>query len=213
MAANRKPRVESVRPGTAERILQVAETLFADHGFDAVSMNTIAERVGVSKASVFHHFDSKNALYLAVLKDCTRQQAELLKELVQDEAPVAERLRAFARAHLAHILERKQASRIMQREMLKGGPRRGQELAQQVFGENFARFVEILKRGQERGELRKDVDPATVTLMIVAADVFYFETQHILRHFPAVTFGDNPSEYSMKVMDLLLHGILSAPQK
>lgn len=212
MTANRKPRDESVRPDTARRILQVAEALFAEHGFDGVSMNAIAERAGVSKASVFHHFNSKNALYLAVLKDCTRQAASLLESMGQDDAPVAERLRAFSRAHLAHILERKQASRIMQHEMLKGGPRRGQELAQQVFGESFARFVEMLRQGQERGELRQDIDPAMVAIVIISADVFYFQTQHVLRHFPAVTFGHEPGEYSAKVMDLLLHGVLHAPK-
>lgn len=213
MTASRKPREDITRPDTARRILEVAENLFADHGFDGVSMNAIAERAGVSKASVFHHFSSKDALYLAVLRDCAQQQALMLEEMVQEPGPVAERLRAFARAHLAHVLERKQLSRLMQRELLKGGSRRGQELAQQVFGENFARFVEILRRGQAQGELRADIDPGMVAVIIVGANVFYFQSQHILRHFPAVTFGDDPDEYSSKLMDLLLHGILADPKK
>ena len=57
---------------SADRILRAAETLFAKHGFGAVSMSAIARRAGVSKANVFHHFATKQALYLAVLTAACR---------------------------------------------------------------------------------------------------------------------------------------------
>lgn len=47
---------------TKERIFEIALDLFAQKGFDAVSMREIAEAVGIKKASLYSHFESKDAL-------------------------------------------------------------------------------------------------------------------------------------------------------
>lgn len=193
---------------TPERILRAAETLFSKHGFDAVSMQDIAERAGVSKANVFHHFDSKNALYLAVLRACCDRSSHLLEQLISEPAPIAERLTRFAQTHLQMLLGQEQMTRLIQREVLKGNARRGDELAQQIFGDNFARFVEVLRQAQSAGELRTDVDPALVAVVLLGADVFFFETQSVLRHFRDVDFADDPARYSRMLIDIILNGIL-----
>lgn len=53
--------------GTATRILDAAEGLFADAGFAGVSVREIAGAVGLNQASIYNHFSSKRALYEAVL--------------------------------------------------------------------------------------------------------------------------------------------------
>jgi TetR/AcrR family transcriptional regulator len=194
----------------AERILVAAETLFADNGFDAVSMSAIGEAAGVSKANVFHHFTSKNELYLAVLHNACRDAVQHLDNLSNDEAPLAERLPLFAHAHLESLLEHGQMTRLLLRELLSDNPRQGEELADKVFGEKFSRFVAILRAGQQAGELRADIDPAMVATMLIGANVFFFESRDVLRHFPDVTFTQQPERYSNMLADILLHGILPA---
>ncbi|MCP4048031.1 MAG: helix-turn-helix transcriptional regulator [Gammaproteobacteria bacterium] len=44
-------------------ILEAAECLFADRGFDAVSMSAIAKLANTSKSNIYHHFKNKNELY------------------------------------------------------------------------------------------------------------------------------------------------------
>ena len=68
-----------------ERILATAEALFAEQGFDAVSMNAIGVAAGVSKANVFHHFTCKNDLYIAVLRHACRDATQHLDELGNDQ--------------------------------------------------------------------------------------------------------------------------------
>jgi len=193
---------------TVDRILTVAEALFAEHGFDAVSINAIAEAAGVSKANVFHHFISKNDLYLAVLRNACRDASQHLDELGNDQESLATRLPQFARAHLDNLLEHAQVTRLMLRELLSDNPRHGQELAEKVFGEKFSRFVAILRAGQQAGELRADIDPAMVATVLLGANVFFFESREVLRHFPDVTFTQQPERYSTLLADILLHGIL-----
>ncbi len=191
-----------------ERILAAAEALFAEHGFDAVSMNAIAERAGVSKANIFHHFTSKNDLYVAVLQHVCRDASEQLDDLDKPDAPFEDRLEQFARSHLKTLLDHAQMMRLLLREMLSDNPRLGQELVRQVYGDKFSRFVAILRAGQEAGELRADVDPAMVATLLIGADVFFFETREVLNHFPEATFSRKPERFSAMLADILLRGIL-----
>ncbi|MEA1890213.1 MAG: helix-turn-helix domain-containing protein, partial [Pseudomonadota bacterium] len=68
-------------PSGEGAILDAAEILFAEKGFDAVSMRAIAEKADVSKANVFHHFGSKENLYLAVLRSAVTESSQILDEL------------------------------------------------------------------------------------------------------------------------------------
>jgi TetR/AcrR family transcriptional regulator len=192
------------------RILTAAEALFAEHGFDAVSMNAIAERAGVSKANVFHHFNSKQQLYLAVIRAACHDASQRLDDLGNDEAPMAARFEGFARAHLTNLLEHERVARLTLRELLGDNPHQSQDLAEQVYGDKFARFVAILKAGQAAGELRADIDPAAVATLLIGANVFFFEAREVLRHFPDVRFAGHPDRYSALLTDILLRGILPA---
>ncbi|MGE5320489.1 MAG: TetR/AcrR family transcriptional regulator [Hyphomicrobiaceae bacterium] len=201
------------RPGgeTAARILSAAEALFAEHGFEAVSMNAIATAAAVSKANIFHHFSSKKALYLAVLRDACRDSTEYLQELFVETGPLPERLANFTRKQLGSMFEHGKVTRLILRELLMDGERQGRDLAEKVFGDNFARLVEILRTGQARGELRADADPAMIATLLIGASVFFFESQEVLRHFRDVKFAEDTDAYSRMLVDILLRGILALP--
>ena len=61
-----------------ERIIQAAFQLFAERGFYGVSISDVAEAAGLVKSSIYHHFENKEALYLAVLSEtCDSISAEM----------------------------------------------------------------------------------------------------------------------------------------
>ncbi len=87
----------------ATEILIVAEKLFSERGYDGVSMQKIATDVGISKANIYHHFKSKDALYLAVLKYALQGMNGLLTELQNLNGTSIEQLAHFSSEHLKHI--------------------------------------------------------------------------------------------------------------
>jgi AcrR family transcriptional regulator len=54
---------------TRERILLAAHAVFAGQGYDAASVADICERAGVSKGALYHHFPTKQAVFLALLEE------------------------------------------------------------------------------------------------------------------------------------------------
>jgi TetR/AcrR family transcriptional regulator len=194
------------------RIQATAEKLFAQRGFDAVSMNDIAEAAGVSKANIFHHFESKNALYLSVVRNACADSVERLQQLQHEDGAIPGRLADFAGNHLKSLLEHDRVSRLILRELNdEQGARRAQELAEKVFGENFAILVDIVRTGQRRGELHADFDPAMIATLLIGANVFFFQSREVLRHFKDVDFARDPQRYSHMLMDILLRGV-AAPK-
>jgi AcrR family transcriptional regulator len=71
------------RPTARERILETAYDLFSRHGVRAVGVDTIIERSGVAKMSLYRNFGSKDELALAVLK---RREERWTREWLQGEA-------------------------------------------------------------------------------------------------------------------------------
>jgi len=193
---------------SVERILAAAEKLFAEFGFDAVSMSDIAQHAGVSKSNVFHHFSSKGELYVAVLNAAHRDFSALVDRLADDSGTFRQRIGHFAQEHLRCILEQHQASRLVLRDLLENDTQRGRELAEKVFGANFASLVGIIRASQERKELRIGVDPAMVAVMLIAANVFFFQAHGVFKHFPDVAFADDAPCYGDMLVDILLPGIL-----
>lgn len=192
-----------------EKILRAACELFAEQTFDAVSVNAIAARAGVSKANVFHHFSTKDALYIAALREACRDTTTLIESLSHpDSGTLSERLHRFSRGHLANILSQERAARLILRDLLEHGPQRGKKLAEQVFGQSFARLVEMLREGQKKQELDPDLDPAMAALLLLGADVFFFQAREVFRHYPDVSFANNPERYSQMLVDLLLRGLV-----
>jgi AcrR family transcriptional regulator len=66
---------------TRERILEVAMELFTQQGYEATSLRQIADRLGVTKAALYYHFQSKDELLLALLEPAQQMIDELLDRL------------------------------------------------------------------------------------------------------------------------------------
>jgi AcrR family transcriptional regulator len=62
-----QPKKKTKGERTAERILDVAEDLFATQGYDGTSLRRIADRAGIKQPGLYNHFAGKQALYEAVL--------------------------------------------------------------------------------------------------------------------------------------------------
>jgi len=97
-------------------ILDAALAVFAERGYHAASIDEIAREAGVSKALIYEHFASKQALWASLLD---AQVAEIFRRLAAGAAtaePGEVRLRAGVDAFLTFVEERRGAWRMLFRE-------------------------------------------------------------------------------------------------
>jgi AcrR family transcriptional regulator len=79
------PRTRTRGPQTRERILDVALELFTQHGYDKTSLRDIAERLGITKAALYYHFERKEDILLELHLRMHEFGALALDELEQIE--------------------------------------------------------------------------------------------------------------------------------
>jgi len=125
-------------PDSKDRILQAAEDLFSEKGFDGTRVNEIAARAGVNKALIYYYFKSKeeilqslmNALVedmkQAAIEAITRDEYKMFEEgeakfTHLDEATIDRYLEMALRQMIDFCLDRKQVFRIVMMESLKKG--------------------------------------------------------------------------------------------
>lgn len=77
---------------TRNRILAAAESCFAHSGYDGTSVAQICQEAGVSKGALYHHFDSKQAIFLELLNRWLEAMDFQLADLGGDPPDVTERL-------------------------------------------------------------------------------------------------------------------------
>ncbi len=63
---------------TRQRILDAALDLFIEQGYDKTSLREIAERVGVTKAALYYHFESKDAIFRTLMQPILELQAQAM---------------------------------------------------------------------------------------------------------------------------------------
>lgn len=103
---------------TSDRILDVAEQLFAQKGFAGTVVRDIAREAGLTAPSLYNHFDGKQALYEAVLTRGVQPLADLMNGLAEeDEASSGELLDAI----MDHFASHPNLAKLIQHESLIGG--------------------------------------------------------------------------------------------
>ncbi len=95
----RKPADQSV---SREDILQAAAAVLRRNGYDATTMKDIAAQVNLTAASLYHHFENKDVLLLAVLELGLQYVSREIETVLASDAPNAEKLRRMVRVHITN---------------------------------------------------------------------------------------------------------------
>ena len=91
-------RSERALQGTADRILDAALSLFGSRGYEATSLDTLAERLGMRKQSILYWFPSKEALLEALIDRSAAELAEALESSLTRAGTGWSRIEAVVRS-------------------------------------------------------------------------------------------------------------------
>ncbi len=189
-------------------IVDAATLLFADHGFDAISVAAIAKRAGVCKASVFHHFPTKDDLYLTVIKQASAEHADYAESLLQSAESSAAKVRKLIYFEIFGMLDNQRRTRLLLREVTDHSRARVRRLARTVFQRNFTAVVNIFEQGRASGEFHAGMDPAAAAMVLSGVTQCYFNCREALREFREASGLEDPHAFADRAASLVLSGVL-----
>ena len=163
------------------KILEAARIEFVSYGLSGGRVDRIAAQSGVNKNLIYHYFGSKDALYLEVLERIyadlrARQQDEDLRGL----APV-EGMKRLVSSTFDHFVATPDLIRLMSIENIHYGEHLKRSKSTKPLYSGLLDTIRILlKRGQQEGVFRADVDPVDLYLSISGLAYFFLSNQHTL---------------------------------
>ncbi len=127
------------------QILDGAQKVFMDLGFDGASMNEIARAAGVSKGTLYVYFADKNRLFEAILEDEALQKSKIVYNL-DPERDVETTLREFGRAYIGAMCRPGGGSSIRTvMAIAERMPDIGRQFYQNVLAKTFSRLADYLQ--------------------------------------------------------------------
>jgi TetR/AcrR family transcriptional repressor of mexJK operon len=157
-------------PPKRRKILDGARQVFLEVGFERASVDTIAARAGVAKATVYNHFDDKAALFVASFSEhADDMRARFLAELTEPEGDVGEALRRVGEQIVSATIEPGFVSAYRQAcAEVERFPEIGRTLFERGPTLVYQRVAAYLGKWVERGALRiPDVDNAAIELLFL----------------------------------------------
>jgi AcrR family transcriptional regulator len=152
-------------------------------------MGDLAERVGLRKASLFHHFPSKDVLYATVLTELMEGVKAAILGAAMAEGSFADRLDALTDAVTTTLGARPHAARLLVREAMDWGPVMRDSLGRTI-NDVLGAALEFAKAGQREGVFNADVDLTHVVVSMIGIHIMPFAICEIVERFA----GTSPFE-------------------
>jgi AcrR family transcriptional regulator len=148
---------ERKKQNNKRAILESAISLFNENGYDNTSIEQIAQKAGVGKGTIYSYFNNKKSIIKGF---CEYELETIHNQLISQtnqNATVLEQMLIIYMTEFHHVIKNPEFGRLYMREVLfptESDVENTTELDEKYFDVLFP----ILKRGQERGELRKDLE-------------------------------------------------------
>jgi AcrR family transcriptional regulator len=166
-----------------EKILDVAEALFARRGYTGVGLRELADLVGLGKSSLFHHFRGKAPLYCEVLARLLSRIDERLTPILRSEGDARVRFERWVSALIDHLAEHPTDARLLLRALFEeeefaANPPPESERAEAILAGIVAGIRDLLREGMQTGVFRR-VSVAHTLQTLIGATVYHFASAEI----------------------------------
>ena len=221
---SRRGRVHDAE-GAREAILNAAETVFAEHGFDGARVDAIAAVAGYNKSLIFQYFGDKLNLYAEVLKRADREtlilQENVLGPLLEDEtiASNAHRFKALLETTVQtlfdYLIEHPRLMRILLWEQAEGWQTYA-KIASRFETEDVEQFEKLFSKARSVGLMRSDFDPAiqlTMALQICLSYIAFVPLYQMLLPSEDFSSADALKKARDYIVTLVVSGMMVDPHE
>lgn len=190
---------------TREEILELSAPLFAQHGYDGVSMRDVAAVVSLTHAALYYYFSDKDQLYLDAVVYQFRERELALKDLLAGNGAPWEGLERFVAGLARMMATDKDFLRLMQWVLLDTDETRQSILAKHVFRDMFVAVHDLASA------LDPHQDAHLLAMSILGLVIFHFQTGATRKFMPGHRpHQDKPEVLARHVCELLRRSLAAA---
>ena len=158
-------RRERKKRETRERIFETARQLFLEDGFEATTVEQIAEAADIAQTTFFNYFQNKGA----VLREMTSEVSDHLEAMLEQElanpGTAEQRIRRFTVRVVQSIDQAEGLARDVLQELLRTSSRPGDALP--YLSRVYDPFTAILSEGQVEGNVRGDLEARLLAELVI----------------------------------------------
>jgi AcrR family transcriptional regulator len=188
---------------THELVLKKGLQLFSEIGFDGVSMRQVARAVNVSPATLYHHFEHKEDLYMQVLRYAYGDKADSFSALISTPSSAEENLRKFIEQFAYFISNDHYFFKLVKREQLSSHGERLKVLVDILFGKQYEAMVHTVQLISTN-----DYDPHMAVTSLLGLILHHYETRQMRQYFSGYRqWHDQPEVVAKHCFNLFMHGV------
>jgi AcrR family transcriptional regulator len=187
------------KKGRKEEIINVAANLFSQKSYHDVTMDQIAEQVGVAKGTIYLYFDSKENLYLEILEDTYEEIESILEKEIAKDDSAPKKLKKMLRLIFTFYLQHLDVLRILSRDETHL-IREHFEFTEHWRLRRIKLYQKILEKGIKEGSFRPANTKLTALIIfgLVRSVMFFYQTDK------------NAGEIAEEVYSMISDGILAS---
>jgi TetR/AcrR family transcriptional regulator len=158
---------------TRAALLEAAEQIFAERGFDGTRLEDVAARVGIRRASIVYHFKDKRELYDAVLEDVFSGLQSRIESAFSSLDPLPARVEASVTAWVDYVLTRPTFARLLLREIADG--RDGLDQTVHKYTRPYFELIrkQVVERPVRASDRMEAVDPVHLASTVAGTTIFF----------------------------------------
>jgi len=160
-------------PQRRSQLIDTATKLFAKSGFAATTTAAIAEAAGVTEPVLYRHFQSKQDLFIAITRKMSDDTLKEWQSIIGNIDDPAEQMRRIAVEFPAHIKRMEDAYHVLHGALATSREKKVQAVIKDHYDQFEKFFIGMVKKGQDRGVFRKDVDPMMASWQLINMGLGY----------------------------------------
>ena len=185
-------------------LLKAAQKVFAQKGFHEATISEIAKEAGVSEATIYEYFSTKEGLLFAIPLETTRFGNERMERQLKMVRGAANKLRAIVYLYLSFYQENPDYAAVIML-ILKQNRKFREADAARVIGEGWRGINQLIEEGVASGEFKPGLDSYLVRAVILGT------IEHVVTNWLMTGRPEDLLSVVDPLLDLVMEGIYRQP--
>lgn len=183
-----------------KQIIEVSLELIAERGIQGLTIKNLAKKIGFSESAIYRHYENKIQILVAILNYFKENTERLFaEELNSDEDAISKINHLFLNQFKVFTQSPSLVAVIFSEELFRNESMLVERVSE-IMNNNFNVLIQIIKAGQEKGELRTDVEAEHLAVVVMGAlRLFVKQWQISNNSFDLIKKG-NELSISIKIM-------------